>query len=116
MSRRFPHRLRITRPGEGGGGSQNDDGEWVPDEPGGETLLYDELADVQDGGATVRRDAVSGVPVETADAAAFLRDANRIALVRRGDTAVVRWEDGTEQDAEVVGVVRLDAKVLLSFL
>lgn len=116
--RRYPQRVLIARVASGStGGTQNPDGTWTPGTPGTSTLtVYDDWADVQDDGATVRRDMTTGVPVETADAKIYLRDVNRIALVQRGDVAHVTWKDGTEQDAEVVSVVRLDAKLLVRFL
>ena len=121
MSRRFPHRLRVTRPNPAtpGSGDQDDDGVWVPTvDPNvpGEITLYNERADVQDDGATVTRDRTTGVPVEKADAKAFLRIPGAVAAIKRGDIAHVTWEDGTISDAEIVDVVRLDGKLRMNFL
>lgn len=121
--RMFPHHARVTRPSavaSAGTGQQNSDGVW---EPGSGTpsilttvVVFDGPVDVQDNGATVTRDAVTGVPVERADARMFLRDRSKISRIHNEDTVRITWTDGTTQDAEVAAVIRLDATVLLRFV
>lgn len=108
---RYPHRLRITRPGEGGH-QDPDTGQWVP---GGPSLLYDGEADVQDEGEVIRRDP-DGRPVQASEATAYLADESGIGSIRPGDDAHIWWEDGSEADARVQRVVRLDGKLHLEWV
>lgn len=107
----YPHRLSITRPGEGGG-QDRETGAWEPPEP---VSLYDGPADVQDGGVVLAR-AEDHTPTLTSDAQAFLGDWSGIGGIRPDDDATVEWEDGSESAGTVVRVRRLDGVVFLRWL
>lgn len=95
-----------------------EEGRWVPDTgPGAvtEVLVTSQRADIQDMRAVISRD-VAGVPVETADAKAFLTDRSVMHRIRVGQSAVVTWRDGTVQQAEIAGARRLDGVVFLRFV
>lgn len=107
----FPHRLVITRPGEGGA-QDRETGAWVPAPP---LHLYDGSADVQDGGVVLER-AVDHTPTLTSDASAFLEDWSGIGRIRPDDDARVVWEDGSESSGQVVRARRLDGVLFLRWL
>lgn len=107
----FPHRLSITRPGEGGT-QDRETSAWVPAPP---LYLYDGGADVQDEGVVLKR-AADNTPTETSDAAAYLEDWSRIGRIQPDDDARVVWEDGSESVGQVVRVRRLDGVVMLRWL
>lgn len=109
----FPHRLVITRPGEGGA-QDRETGAWVPAPP---LTLYDGGADVQDEGAELKR-SVDNTPTLTSDATAYLEDESRIGRIQPDDDVRVVWddEDGSESLGQVVRARRLDGAVLLRWL
>jgi hypothetical protein len=108
-----PHRLVITRPGEGGV-QDREAGEWMPAPP---TPLYDGPADVQDSGVVISR-AEDGTPALTSDAAAYPDDWSQVGRIRPGDNVRVHWEDedASESTGEVLRVRRLDGVVFLRWL
>lgn len=107
----YPHRLSITRPGEGGD-QDRETGVWVPAEP---ITLYDGTADVQDGGVVLER-AADGTPTLSCDAQAFLEDWSGIGQIRPDQDALVEWEDGSTSSGKVVRARRLDGVVFLRWL
>lgn len=106
---RYPHRLRLYRPGEGG---EYDDGAWVP---APDVELYNGPADVQDSGREVRR-STDNAPAVHSDADAFLPDRAAVGPIRTGDLAEIWWEDGSRSTARVLKHVRLDGRVQLAYV
>lgn len=110
---RYPHTLAISRPDPDDPPTQDPD-TGLP--TGGGTLpIYDGPADVQDEGEVLSRDE-DGRPTQTSDATAYLEDESAIGSIELGDGAHITWEDGSEADARVQRVVRLDGKVHLEWV
>lgn len=98
---RYPCQLAIRRPPSGG--VQDLDLGTLTGEIEGE-IVYDGIADVQDGEVSHFRDAQSTVPIDRLDATAWLPDFSHAALrsIESGQIATVTWPDG----AQSIGVVR----------
>lgn len=112
----YPHKLLIFRGTESPGGNQDDDGVWVDDTGLADVEeIYNDRADVQDGGKELQRDNL-GSPDVTSDAVAFLRDESTLKNIRPGDQAEITWEDGTTDLADVSKIRRLDGTVFLKRL
>lgn len=88
----YPHRWRATR---------------------GSAVLYDGVADVQDG-ETIRRDP-EGLPMERG-ARVFLADERPVGTFRIGDVGVVTWAPSDTARAQVVDVRRLDGSLLVRWV
>lgn len=108
-----PHRLVITRPGEGGV-QDRETGQWVPAPP---VHLYDGGADVQDAGVVLSR-AEDGTPALTSDAAAYPDDWSQVGRIRPDDDVRVQWEDegASESTGTVLRVRRLDGVIFIRWL
>lgn len=113
---RYPHTLTLTRAADDAAPAAQDPETGVMGAPEGEPVtVYAGRADVQDATLLAPRDD-GGLPVADADAVAFLARRGAAARVRVGDRAVVRWDSGAEQTAEVRGRRRLDDTVALRYL
>jgi hypothetical protein len=110
----YLHRLVVTRPAAGGGTQDSDTGVWTPG-PAGVQTLYDGLADVQDAGESIPRNA-SGMPTLNSEGTAYLADEKRAYNIQPGDAVVVHYPEGYTADAQVGFVRILDGVLLLRFL
>lgn len=106
----WPHKLYMVRPGSGSGGAYNDDDEWVPDPADVPFIVYNDRADVQDQGRSIQR-TEEGLPSLRSEAVAFLRDESKLGLFQVDDTVTIVWEDGTDSDAVVIRISRLDGSL-----
>lgn len=104
---RYPHRIRLWRPGEGG---EYLDGIWTP---AAAAELYSGPADVQDSGRAVRRSSDNS-PVVQSDAVVYLP--RLVSDLRTGDLADIDWGDGSTAYARVVKSVRLDDSVHIEYV
>lgn len=111
MSRRFPHHLVITRPSKYS--AQNDDTGALA-APAAD-VIYDDGADVQDMEGEVLTRARDGVTHVGAEAVAYLENVLGATAIKAGDNAVIRWEDGSTQTADVLSRSRIDARVFLQW-
>jgi hypothetical protein len=113
----IPYRERVLIAVPGAGGVQDPTtGIWsaAPAQ-----TIYEGVADVQDAGAALRRDA-SGRLVESWDAVAFLppaaEKAGVLARIRPDQAVTITWADGSHASAAVVRARRIDGAVELGRL
>ena len=113
MSSDYPHRLRVTRSNPTPGAVDPETGDVTPG--GADLVLYDGLADVQDAGEAVPRNA-SGMPALASDATAFLQDEKAGLAIEPNDVATVFYPGGERTaEGEVKFVRELDGAVLIVF-
>lgn len=112
----YPHLLRVYRGTDPSGGAQTDDGVWT-DNPAlaDDNEVYNDRADVQDGGVTLEKDNLAS-PANPSNAIAFLRKEKLIKDIKVDDSVEITWEDGTKDLARVAKVRRLDSSILLRYV
>lgn len=118
MSVTWPHRLKIYDATQSAGGHQDPDGLWVVDPAvPGNSVLYDDKADVQDGGEMFER-LPNGTPEEKSDAVAFLPRIHDVYAMtgKTGLKAEITWADKSVTLADVMKVRRLDGTIWLKHL
>lgn len=114
----YPHRLQVSRAPQAPttqGTLNKDTGVWTPADPTVDnTVVYDDLADVQDIGLLLTRDPLGlAVYTPTDDILAFLANESLISGIQEGDSAQVTWEDQTTSTFTVVTINRLDGSLRL---
>jgi hypothetical protein len=91
MSRRYPHRLKATRPGTVKGTQDPESGAWVPGGPA--VVVYEDRCDFQAAGSFVARGGDLGARGDVADGVVMLERKKAAYLFNPGDRLAITLDD-----------------------
>lgn len=112
---KWPHQVRIERPGDAAGSQDPDSGAWTPG-PDGQRVLYDGDGDLQHKTRQIRKDADRDVTV-ISDADLFLRDETDLWTLKTDDRVyIVDLEAFVEITAKLVDIDHLSGRILIADL